>query len=139
MLFLTAITSGFVGYLSNDTSTVNLEACKALSESAFTSVYLLLLYLGLFYAVLQKKIRGNYVPVCMVLAVIIEVMTFAHAEGPITITEYYPTDYSSNQEIKDKIDKEFEDNRNRVRSTNFASNLRSVNGTVSREIVFIIN
>ncbi len=136
VLFLTAITSGFVGYLSNDTSTVNLEACKALSESAFTSVYLLLLYLGLFYAVLQKKIRGNYVPVCMVLAVIIEVMTFAHAEGPITITEYYPTDYSSNQEIKDKIDKEFEDNRNRVRSTNFASNLRSVNGTVSREIVF---
>lgn len=133
-----AIIFGFLGFLVNETSTtMNIDVCKAFSDSAFTSGGLILLYFGLFYAIKHKELKGKkQVGGGLFLIVCLEVLTFAYADGALTITEYCPEHYTNSQWVKEIIDAEFEENANRVRSINFAGNKRSTSGLDSKSIVF---
>ena len=65
-----------------------------------------------------------------------ELLVFAYAEGPITITRYQYTEYSYNPEVQERIRSELEKNKNRNRSVDFAGQVRSVSGLDSQAVVF---
>lgn len=99
--------------------------CMALSDSAFVSAIIVGGYLLIFTWAYNKKAAGASLTVLLIVAVCIELLTFAFIETPITIALYAPAEYSYNEDIQSSINNEWEQNRNRVKDINFANHVRS--------------
>lgn len=128
--------SGLVANLLTDAIIISKERCLELAESAFFSAAFIASYLIIF--LLRKKYGRRKTPYAVSLACIIsvELLSFAYAEGPITITRYQYTEYSYNPEVQERIKSEVEKNKNRNRAADFAGQVRSASGLDSQTVVF---
>lgn len=108
----------------------------AFSESAYKTAVIIFLYILVFSFIKNEKGNKKKIFILLFLIVCTELLTYAFAEGPITITQYGYTEYMYNPAVQESVKTEFQKNSERNRSVDFSGQVRSTSGLDSQAIVF---
>ena len=134
-LFLGSI-AGVMTNVAKSGSEIDVTKLQAFAESAIRVTIILSIYFLVFYFIYKKHVCTLWRKGFIIGIVIIEVFTWSFLETPLTIAQYAPGEYSYNQEVRDKIDKEFSKYEHRKLGVNFAGSIRSTGQHNSRKIVY---
>lgn len=128
--------TGIVAYMANDSFGLNQSNMIAFSNSAYLAVIVTGGYLLLFYGIYYNYLNGALLKAGMIGIVVLDLLTFHHAEFPITIALCDQTAYSNNSDVRERVNREITDNANRNRTIDFTDSSRASSQLNSQTIVF---
>lgn len=128
--------SGMIVNVVKSGSETDITKLQGFAESAIRVSIILSVYFLAFYAIYKKQVCKLWRKGFIAGIIIVEVFTWFLLETPLTIAEYAPGEYSSNQEVRDEVDQEFENYAQRKSGVNFAESARSTSQYNNQEIVY---
>ena len=131
-----AVTFGLIGNMANESFGLDKERMLKCSDSAWITVIVVGGYLVLFSMLFAQNLKGRVVEVGFIVVVVMDVVTFHHAEYPATIASYNHIGYSFNSDIRNLVQNEFEKNRNRNKTVEFANSIRANSKGDNSSIVY---
>lgn len=135
-MILLAVISSLIGYWANESFFIDKTKLLAFSNSAWLTAIVVGVYVILFYMISFHIIEGRMLKVGIIIAVMIDLATFHHAEFPSTIASYSQIEYSHNKDVRDIVQGEFQKNNNRNKTINFSGSVRAYHQRDSHSVVF---